>query len=142
MQDWQIPLGRRFRALKVWFVLRTYGQKGLQDYLQHHLNLAKLFAKLVQSDERFEITAPPRFALVCFALKVCVPLLGRHSCFWTLIFMWLVHLHAPEQTCLTHAVACCLVVMPVCMLVSECMSRTAGSCLTKYESANDMFSYA
>ena len=76
-QDRQIPLGRRFRALKVWFILRTYGQTGLQDYLQHHLDLAKLFVKLVQSDERFEITAPPKFALVCFALKVCFQLCSQ-----------------------------------------------------------------
>lgn len=69
-QDWQIPLGRRFRALKVWFVLRTYGQEGLQNYLQHHLRLAKLFQGFVEADARFEITAPPRFGLICFALKV------------------------------------------------------------------------
>ena len=65
-----MPLGRRFRALKVWFVLRTYGQQGLQSYIEHHLRLAKLFQGLVEADERFEITAPPRFGLVCFALKV------------------------------------------------------------------------
>lgn len=70
IQDWQVPLGRRFRALKVWFVLRTYGQQGLQSYIEHHLRLAGLFQGLVEADERFEITAPPRFGLVCFALKV------------------------------------------------------------------------
>lgn len=70
LQDWQVPLGRRFRALKVWFVLRTYGQQGLQSYIEHHLRLAKLFQGFVEADERFEITAPPRFALICFALKV------------------------------------------------------------------------
>ena len=69
-QDWQVPLGRRFRALKVWFVLRIYGQQGLQSYIQHHLRLAKLFQGLVEADERFEIAAPPRFGLICFALKV------------------------------------------------------------------------
>jgi len=70
MQDWQIPLGRRFRALKVWFVLRTYGQEGLQKYLEHHLRLAKLFQGFVEADDRFEIMAPPRFGLICFALTV------------------------------------------------------------------------
>ena len=70
VQDWQIPLGRRFRALKVWFVLRTYGQEGLQKYLEHHLRLAKLFQGFVEADDRFEIMAPPRFGLICFALKV------------------------------------------------------------------------
>ena len=70
IQDWQIPLGRRFRALKVWFVLRTYGLEGLQKYLEHHLRLAKLFQGFVEADDRFEIMAPPRFGLICFALKV------------------------------------------------------------------------
>lgn len=68
-KDWQIPLGRRFRALKVWFVLRTYGQEGLQKYLEHHLRLAKLFQGFVEADDRFKIMAPPRFGLICFALK-------------------------------------------------------------------------
>ncbi|KAL3137675.1 hypothetical protein ABBQ38_004950 [Trebouxia sp. C0009 RCD-2024] len=70
-KDWQVPLGRRFRALKVWFVLRTYGQQGLQSYIEHHLRLTKLFQGFVEADERFEIppSAPPRFGLVCFALK-------------------------------------------------------------------------
>ena len=70
LQDWQVPLGRRFRALKVWFVLRTYGQQGLQSYIEHHLRLAGMFQGLVEADERFELTAPPKFGLVCFALKV------------------------------------------------------------------------
>ena len=73
VKDWQIPLGRRFRALKVWFVLRTYGQEGLQKYLEHHLRLAKLFQGFVEADDRFEIMAPPRFGLICFALKVQKP---------------------------------------------------------------------
>ena len=92
LQDWQVPLGRRFRALKVWFVLRTYGRQGLQSYIEHHLRLAGLFQGLVEADERFEITAPPRFGLVCFALKVgplnrkpngkqASDLVGQVSCF-------------------------------------------------------------
>ena len=70
VQDWQMPLGRRFRALKLWFVLRMYGRKGLQAYLRHHCALAARFARFVQQDSRFEIMAPPRFGLVCFVLKV------------------------------------------------------------------------
>ena len=42
-RDWQIPLGRRFRALKIWFVVRTYGVKGLQEHIRHHINLGNLF---------------------------------------------------------------------------------------------------
>ena len=70
MQDWQIPLGRRFRALKLWFVLRMYGRQGLQAYLRHHCALAASFARCVQGHPRFEVMAPPRLSLVCFALKV------------------------------------------------------------------------
>ena len=70
-QDWQLPLGRRFRALKLWFVLRTYGAAGLRDYIGHKAGLASHFADLVRGDARFELTAPPRFGLVCFRAKVC-----------------------------------------------------------------------
>jgi aromatic-L-amino-acid decarboxylase len=63
-RDWQIPLGRRFRALKVWFVLRTWGIEGLQQHIQHHLNLGDLFADLVRSrDDLFGLLTRPAFAL-------------------------------------------------------------------------------
>lgn len=73
MQDWQLPLGRRFRALKLWFVLRTYGAAGLRDYIAHKEGLASHFAGLVRGDDRFELTAPPRFGLVCLRVKVRIP---------------------------------------------------------------------
>lgn len=72
MQDWQLPLGRRFRALKLWAVLRTYGAEGLRDYIAHKAGLASHFVGLVRGDERFEITAPPLFGLVCFRVKARV----------------------------------------------------------------------
>ena len=53
--DWQIPLSRRFRALKVWFVLRAFGQEGLQRYIRESVRLAKLFESLVLKDNRFEL---------------------------------------------------------------------------------------
>ncbi|CAK0780080.1 hypothetical protein CVIRNUC_004931 [Coccomyxa viridis] len=68
-KDWQIPLGRRFRSLKLFFVLRMYGKHKLQQYLRHHIALGELFAGLVRKDNRFEIVTPPRFALTCFVLK-------------------------------------------------------------------------
>uniref|UniRef100_A0A8C1MX10 Aromatic-L-amino-acid decarboxylase n=2 Tax=Cyprinus carpio TaxID=7962 RepID=A0A8C1MX10_CYPCA len=66
---WQIPLGRRFRSLKMWFVFRMYGLKGLQAYIRKHVGLAKEFESLVRADQRFEISADVVLGLVCFRLK-------------------------------------------------------------------------
>jgi glutamate/tyrosine decarboxylase-like PLP-dependent enzyme len=57
------------RSLKLFFVLRMYGEQQIQAYLRHHIALAQYFARLVQQDERFELAAPQRFGLVCFRLK-------------------------------------------------------------------------
>jgi aromatic-L-amino-acid/L-tryptophan decarboxylase len=65
-RDWQIPLGRRFRALKLWCVLRWYGREGLQAHIRHHVGLARDFASWVAADDRFELVAPPSLGLVCF----------------------------------------------------------------------------
>uniref|UniRef100_A0A1I8II82 Aromatic-L-amino-acid decarboxylase n=1 Tax=Macrostomum lignano TaxID=282301 RepID=A0A1I8II82_9PLAT len=68
-RHWQIPLGRRFRSLKIWFVLRSYGIEGLQSYIRKHIRLAKQFEELVTADDRFEIVEEVLFGLVCFRLK-------------------------------------------------------------------------
>lgn len=68
-RDWQTPLGRRFRALKLWFVIRHYGVEGLRAHIREHVRLAELFEQLVAADARFEIVAPRRLGLVCFRLK-------------------------------------------------------------------------
>lgn len=69
-RDWQIPLGRRFRALKVWFVLRTWGVEGLQAHIRHHLALGELFASLVRSrGDLFGIFTPPAFALTVLTVR-------------------------------------------------------------------------
>ncbi|KAI2618863.1 pyridoxal phosphate-dependent transferase [Hypoxylon sp. NC1633] len=63
-RDWQIPFGRRFRALKVWFVLRAYGLEGLRAHIRRHVALAETFAALVRTRrDLFEIVTGPRFAL-------------------------------------------------------------------------------
>lgn len=67
-RHWGIPLSRRFRALKLWFVIRNYGVKGLQDYIRNHVKLAKLFEKLILQDSRFTITNQVVLGLVCFRL--------------------------------------------------------------------------
>ena len=65
-RDWQIPLGRRFRALKLWFVIRHYGVEGLQYHIRRHVELAQTFAGWVKKNERFELAAPAPLNLVCF----------------------------------------------------------------------------
>ncbi len=68
-RDWQVPLGRRFRALKLWTVLRWYGADGLRAHIRGHVGLAQDFASWVASDDRFELLAPHPLALVTFALR-------------------------------------------------------------------------
>ncbi len=68
-RDWQVPLGRRFRALKLWFVLRHYGAQGLQAHIREHVRLGGLFASWVAADARFELAAPRSLSLVCFRLR-------------------------------------------------------------------------
>ncbi len=68
-RDWQIPLGRRFRALKLWFVIRHYGIEGLQHHIREHVKLAQEFASWVDADERLELAVQPPLNLVCFRLS-------------------------------------------------------------------------
>jgi aromatic-L-amino-acid/L-tryptophan decarboxylase len=66
-RDWQVPLGRRFRALKLWFVIRHYGIEGLQYHVRRHIQLAQDFAGWVSASKEFELAAPAPLNLVCFA---------------------------------------------------------------------------
>jgi len=65
-RDWHIQLGRRFRSLKLWFVIRHYGVEGLQHHIRQHVQLAQLFAEWVRKDECFGLAAPVPLNLVCF----------------------------------------------------------------------------
>jgi aromatic-L-amino-acid decarboxylase len=65
-RDWQIPLGRRFRALKLWLVIRHFGAQGLRAHIRRHIDLAKRFEGWVREDPRFELCAERHLALVCF----------------------------------------------------------------------------
>lgn len=65
-RDWQIPLGRRFRALKLWMVIRHYGRSGLAKHVREHVALAEEFATWVDADDDFELVVPRRLNLVCF----------------------------------------------------------------------------
>ncbi|MGD9601324.1 MAG: pyridoxal-dependent decarboxylase [Gammaproteobacteria bacterium] len=68
-RDWQIPLGRRFRALKLWFVLRRYGVEGLQAHIRRHVGLTARFAERIADDPRFDVVAPTRLNLHCFRCR-------------------------------------------------------------------------
>ncbi|XP_077985070.1 aromatic-L-amino-acid decarboxylase-like [Glandiceps talaboti] len=68
-RHWQISLGRRFRSLKVWFVVRLFGVKQLQDTIKQQVQLAHDFETMVNQDDRFEVSAEVVMAMVCFRLK-------------------------------------------------------------------------
>ena len=67
--DYGVPLGRRFRALKLWFVLRYYGRAGIAEIIRAHIGWAHELARQIDADERFERTAPTPLSTVCFRLK-------------------------------------------------------------------------
>ncbi len=67
--EYSIALGRRFRALKLWFVLRYYGREGIAEVLRGHIRMARELARQISSDPRFELAAPVPFSLVCFRYR-------------------------------------------------------------------------
>ncbi len=69
LMDYGVPLGHRFRALKLWFVLRSYGREGLANLIREHVRLAGEFARKVEAESRFELAAPTLFSVVCFRYK-------------------------------------------------------------------------
>ncbi len=91
-RDWHVQLGRRFRALKLWFVIRHYGVEGLRHHIRRHVELAQQFAGWVQADPAFELAAPAPLNLVCF----------RHRAGDDFNQRLLEHLNASGQLYLTH----------------------------------------
>jgi aromatic-L-amino-acid decarboxylase len=69
LMDYGLPLGRRFRALKLWFLFRRQGTRALRDMLRRHLDLAGGFAERIRMDDRFELVAPVPFSTVCFRAR-------------------------------------------------------------------------
>ena len=67
--DYGIQLGRRFRALKLWFVLRYFGREGLADRIRHHMNLARTVARKIEAHPTFQLMAPVPFSTLCFRAK-------------------------------------------------------------------------
>lgn len=69
LKDMQVGVGRRFRGLKLWMVMRTYGAAKLQEHIRSDVAMAKMFEDAVRGDDRFEVVVPRNFALVCFRIK-------------------------------------------------------------------------
>jgi aromatic-L-amino-acid decarboxylase len=69
LMDYGVPLGRRFRALKLWFVMRRYGREGLAARIRDHVAWAQELARMIAADERFELAAPVPLSLICFRGK-------------------------------------------------------------------------
>jgi len=68
-RDWGIPLGRRFRALKLWFVIRSFGVEGIKEKIKNHIELAREFAQKIIDQKDFELMAAVEFNLICFRYK-------------------------------------------------------------------------
>ena len=77
--DYGIQLGRRFRALKAWFIFRNFGREGIAARLREHIRLANLFADRVRKDNRFELAAPVSLGIVCFRFVAGIDHAGRRS---------------------------------------------------------------
>ena len=68
-RDWHVPLGRRLRALKLWFVIRHYGAQGLRANIRRHIALAERIESALRADPSFDLPFPRSLALVCFRLR-------------------------------------------------------------------------
>lgn len=68
-RDWGVPLGRRFRALKLWSVIRSYGVKGLQDKVRYHIDIASKLEQMIRREPDFEVLAPVTISVVCFRYR-------------------------------------------------------------------------
>jgi len=69
LMDYGVQLGRRFRALKLWFVMRYFGRERIAEIIRTHCEFARRFAALIEQDGRFEVLAPVRLSVVCFRLR-------------------------------------------------------------------------
>jgi len=69
LMDYGVPLGRRFRALKLWFIMRYFGRRAVAEIIRRHIGWAQEFAGWIAADPRFELAAPAPLSVVCFRLK-------------------------------------------------------------------------
>jgi aromatic-L-amino-acid decarboxylase len=68
-RDWGVPLGRRFRALKLWSVIRSYGAEGLRTKIRYHIEIAAKLAGMIRSEKDFEVLTPVVLNVICFRFK-------------------------------------------------------------------------
>jgi len=99
-RDWGIQLGRRFRALKLWFVIRSFGVAGIQEKIKTHMRLAQEFAENVRNDPDFELLAPVPLNTVCFRFNP--PAINDSETLDNLNFQLIEELNATGKIYLTH----------------------------------------
>lgn len=101
-KDWQVGTGRRFKSLRLWLVLRSYGVENLQQHIRSDIRMAKVFEQFVLCDQRFEIVVPRLFSLVCFRLR---QLNGFDSCYTELLNrMLLERVNSTGRVYITHTI--------------------------------------
>ncbi|GFP81203.1 tyrosine/dopa decarboxylase 5 [Phtheirospermum japonicum] len=100
-KDWQITLSRRFRSLKLWMVLRSYGVANLRRFLRSHVKMAKNFEGMVGMDKRFEVVVPRNFATVCFRI---VPVVTKEEAANSFNARLLERINEAGEVYMTHAV--------------------------------------
>ncbi|CAB4276516.1 unnamed protein product [Prunus armeniaca] len=109
-KDWQIALSRRFRAIKLWLVLRSYGVNNLRNFIRSDVKMAKFFEGLVEMDKRFEVVVPRKFSLVCFRVspsaisKVNYPTANYEKCVNEVNCKLLEAINGSGRVFMTHAV--------------------------------------
>ena len=69
LMDYGVPLGRRFRSLKLWFVMRSFGRAKIEEILRRHIRMAQELAGRIAAHPRFEVTAPVLFSTICFRMR-------------------------------------------------------------------------
>ncbi|MBK6346665.1 MAG: aminotransferase class V-fold PLP-dependent enzyme [Bacteroidales bacterium] len=99
-RDWGVALGRRFRALKLWFVIRNFGVDGIREKIRKHLDLAQWLAGEINQSQEFELLAPVPFSLVCF--RFCPRHIHDESMLDNINEKLLLQLNASGQIYITH----------------------------------------
>ena len=120
-RDWQIPLGRRFRALKLWSVISSYGEVGIRKYVRFHVGLTRNLVAEIEKDERFELFAYSGLNLICFRAR------GSDS----LNYRLLNNLNESGEIFLSHATFNGKYVLRICVGQVRLTARSLENCWNK-----------